>query len=146
MNRHPYLCAYMAGVLLPTWFLLFVMSMYLLGHITGHIPAGLERAIIFPMAVVPNVWGLWNLLYVSGRFRKHVPIGIFGAILPVLLIPGGVALALALNLHFYTAGRAAVALPLVVAIYYLAWKYGVGPLNRIVGIASPAGNAQSLTT
>jgi hypothetical protein len=22
----------------------------------------LERALLFPMAVVPNVWGLWNML------------------------------------------------------------------------------------
>jgi hypothetical protein len=47
--------------------------------------------------------------------------------------PAGVALAAALNLHFYTAGHAAIAMPILIAIYYLAWKYGVRFFNRIVG-------------
>jgi hypothetical protein len=132
MNRHPYLRAYMAGVLLPTWFLLVVLGLYLVGHFTRHIPSGVERAILFPMAVVPNVWGMWNVLYVSSGLRTRVPIGVFGAVLPLLLIPAGVALAAALDLHFYTLRRAAIATPVVVAAYYLAWKYGVGFLNRIV--------------
>ena len=33
----------------------------------------LERALIFPMAVVPNVWGLWNVLYLALRHRVRMP-------------------------------------------------------------------------
>jgi hypothetical protein len=42
-------------------------------------PAGLERAIAFPMAVVPNLWGIWNALYLALGSRGRISIGIFGA-------------------------------------------------------------------
>lgn len=134
MKRHPYLRAYMAGVLLPSWFLLVVLTLYLVGHITAHIPAGLERAMMFPMAVVPNAWGLWNVLYLLFQFRKYISIGLFGALLPVLLIPAGLVLSTALDLRFYSIGRAASGMPVVLAMYYLAWKYGVGFLNRMLDL------------
>jgi hypothetical protein len=134
VKSHAYLRAYMAGVLLPTWVLLIVLAGVLIGHLTEHLPAGAERAVIFPMAVVPNVWGLWNVLYVALHLRQRVPIGAFGAILPLLLVPAGLALTLALRLEFYTAVQAAILLPLVTGIYFLAWKYGVGFFNRIVGL------------
>lgn len=132
MRGHPFLRAYMAGVLLPTWVLLLVLAVYLIAHAGGHVPAGLERAIVFPMAVVPNTWGLWNLLYVALRLRRRLSIGAFGALLPLALVPAGVALAAALDLRFYTAHQAVVALPIAMAAYFLAWKYGVAFLNRAV--------------
>jgi hypothetical protein len=134
MRRHPYLRAYMAGVLLPSWFLLIALTGYMLGHMTGHIPAGLERAIIFPMAVVPNVRGLWNVLYLILPVRRRLSTGAFGALLPVLLFPAGIALTTLLDLRFYAVGRGAAALPAVIAIYYVAWNYGVGSLNRIMDL------------
>lgn len=134
MKRHLYLRAYMAGILLPTWLLLAAMTIFLLGHLTGQMPAPLERALIFPMAVVPNAWGVWNLLYVALRLRRRVPIGVFGAALPLILVPAGVVLAHILDLRFYTPGHAMRLLPLVMAIYYLAWKYGVAAFNRIVDV------------
>jgi hypothetical protein len=134
MRGHPFLRAYMAGVLLPTWFLPIVLAAFLIAHFTGHAPAGLERAMIFPMAVVPNLWGIWNALYLALGLRQRVPIGIFGALLPVLLVPAGVALAAALDWRFYTLRDAGVALPVAMAVYYLAWKYGVGYLNRTVEV------------
>ena len=78
MRGHPYIRAYMAGVLLPSWFLLIVLGGFLVGHLTQRLPAGLERALIFPMAVVPNLWGLWNLLYVSLGLKERISIGAFG--------------------------------------------------------------------
>lgn len=140
MKNHPYLRAYMAGVLLPSWLLLMLLGVFLLGHLTGRIPAGLERALIFPMAVVPNVWGFWNLLYVSLHLNERVSIGVFGAALPLILVPAGVALASGLDLRFYTVWRVMLLLPVLVAIYFLAWKYGVAFFNRIVGLG-PAGGA-----
>jgi hypothetical protein len=44
----------------------------------------------------------------------------------------GVAPAAALDWRFYTLRHAVVALPVAMAAYYLAWKYGVGFANRIV--------------
>jgi len=132
MRGHPYLRAYMAGVLLPNWFILIVLGLLLLGR--HQFPAGLERAVIFPMAAVPNVWGLWNLLYVSLNLRERISIGVFGALLPFLLVPAGLALASLLDVRFYTAVHGAIALPVAIAIYYLAWKYAVAFFNRIIGL------------
>src|SRR4051812_23318200 len=103
MRAHPYLRAYMAGVLLPTWVLLLILAAYLIADAAGHVPVGLERAIVFPMAVVPNTWGVWNLLFVAMGLRRRLSIGVFGALLPLALVPAGVALAAALHLRFYTA-------------------------------------------
>ena len=132
MKGHPYLRAYMAGVLLPSWFLLLVLAAFLFSHFTQRGPARLESAIIFPMAIVPNLWGLWNLLYTLLRLHGRVSIGVFGALLPVVLVPAGVALASVLDLGFYTVRQAAVILPISMVVYYLAWKYAVAFFNRIV--------------
>jgi hypothetical protein len=132
MKSYPYLRAYMAGVLLPSWFLLLALGAFLGAHITQRVPARLESAIVFPMAIVPNLWGLWNLLYLSLRLHGRISIGAFGALLPVVLVPAGVALASVLDLGFYTARQAAVILPIAMAVYYLAWKYAVAFFNRIV--------------
>ncbi len=132
MRSHPFLRAYMAGVLLPTWFLPIMLTAFLIAHFTGHVPAGLERAIVFPMAVVPNLWGIWNALYVALGLRERLSLGIFGALLPVLLVPAGIALATALDLRFYSPRQAVVMLPVAMAVYYLVWKYGVAFLNRTV--------------
>jgi hypothetical protein len=132
MKSHPYLRAYMAGVLLPSWFLLLVLAAYLLIHFTGRGPAGMGSAIVFPMAIVPNLWGLWNLLYTSLGLRRRVSIGAFGSLLPLILVPAGVELASVLDLSFYTLRQAAAILPMAMAIYYLAWKYAVAFFNRVV--------------
>jgi hypothetical protein len=134
MTNHPYLRAYMAGILLPTWFLLIVLGVSLFAHTAHLIPAGLDRFVLFPMAVVPNLWGMWNLLYVALHLKERLSIGVFGALLPVILVPCGAVLAASLELRFYTLGQATVGLPIVIAIYFLAWKYGVGFFNRVVGL------------
>lgn len=132
MKGHPYLRAYMAGILLPTWFLLMVLGAFLLGHFTQRLPARLESAIVFPMAVVPNLWGLWNLLYTSLWLRERVSIGVFGALLPLVLVPAGVALASVLDLRLYSLRQAGVILPVAMAVYYLAWRYVVAFFNKVV--------------
>jgi len=123
----------MAGVLLPTWFLPIVLAVFVIAHVTGNVPAGLERAIVFPMAVVPNLWGIWNVLYLALGLRRRVSIGIFGAVLPVLLVPAGVALAAALDLRFYTLGHAVVALPVAMAV--ITWRGSMG-------LGSPTGSSK----
>ena|SRR5579862_5554427 len=132
MRTHPYLRAYMAGVLLPSWVLLLVLVIFLLSHFSQRVPAGLEGAIIFPMAIVPNLWGLWNALYLALGMRGRLSLGAFGALLPLILVPAGLAILSALNLSLYTARQAAMLLPIAMVIYYLAWKYAVAFFNRIV--------------
>lgn len=134
MNVHSYLRAYMAGILLPTWFLVLVLAAFLVANATQSVPARVERVLIFPMAVVPNLWGLWNLLYTALELRGRVSIGVFGAVLPLLLVPAGLGLAFALDLDFYRTAHAAVVMPLAMGLYYLVWKYGVAFLNRVVGL------------
>jgi hypothetical protein len=85
--------------------------------------------------VVPNLWGLWNMLYLSLHPRHHLPIGFHGAILPFLLIPAGVTLARALELTIVTPGLVLTMAPVALIIYYLAWKYLVGYFNDVLGIA-----------
>jgi hypothetical protein len=134
MRSHPYLRAYMAGILLPTWFLLLILGGLAATRAAHPLTAGVERAIVFPMAVVPNLWGVWNLLYVALRLRGRISLGAFGALLPIVIVPAGVGLASLLDLGFYTARQGVLVLPVGMAIYYLAWKYAVALFNRAVEI------------
>lgn len=135
MNSHPYLRAYMAGIVLPTLFLLIGMTVFTVARFVYDVPIPIERAIVFPMAVVPNLWGVWNMLYLALHARHPVPIGFHGAILPLLLIPAGITLAHALEITFFTPGFALVMSPVALIVYYLAWKYLVGYFNEVLGIA-----------
>lgn len=137
MNKHPYLRAYMAGIAVPTLVLLFVMTGYTVFRYVYNIPVPVERFIVFPMAVVPNLWGLWNVLFLAWRRRVPLSLGLHGALLPIVLGPLGlVASAL---LKFSIPGFAVhifpVAAPLALIVYYFAWKYFVGFLNRVLELA-----------
>ena len=135
MQSHPYLRAYMAGITIPTLFLLVVVTAFTIFRLTSHLAAPIERVIIFPMAAVPNAWGVWNMLYVWLLPRRWLPIGMHGAILPFLLAPVGVLLAHATEIGFVTPGRAAAGFPIGLIVYYLVWKHLVGFLNRLVGVS-----------
>jgi hypothetical protein len=95
----------------------------------------LERAIVFPMAVVPNAWGIWNMLYLAVRSRLPLSLGLHGALLPLLLMPGGFALARAFDVFGIQWQFALPMVPIGMAVYYLAWKFLVGFLNEELGIA-----------
>jgi hypothetical protein len=144
MRVRPYLRAYMAGIVVPTIFLLFVAAIdayqkyYFEVSNQFVIPLAsrpLDRAILLPMAVVPNVWGLWNMLYLKLRRRAHLSIGTHGALLVLLLIPGGIVLARFLDTFAIQWRFALPMIPIGMALYYLAWKYIVGFLNEEMGIA-----------
>jgi hypothetical protein len=134
MNQHPYIRAYMAGILVPTVFILFAMVAFTLWRYVFNVPIPVERVIVFPLAIVPNLWGAWNALHLATG--RRIPIGLFGAILPFILVPGGYVLALLT--HFELPSLVYHAMPYTfpfgVAIYYLLWKYLVGSLNAIVGV------------
>ncbi len=137
MNQHKYLRAYMAGIVVPTIVLLIGVTAFCIARYVYHFPAPIERVMIFPMAVVPNLWGLWNMLFIASRSRTHLSIGFHGALLPFLLGPLGILLTSLLN--FSIPGFATHALPILaplgLIVYYLAWKYVVGFLNRVVSLA-----------
>jgi hypothetical protein len=42
---------------------------------------------IFPMSIIPNLFGVLNMLYLASRSHTHLPLGIHGAILPFILAP-----------------------------------------------------------
>ena len=144
MRPHPYLRAYMAGIVVPTLFLLAVMTVLACFRFYFEVPSQfvlemparpLERAIAFPMAIVPNLWGLWNMLYLVVRSRVRLPLGLHGALLPLFLIPGGVALARVLDVFTIQLRYALPIIPIGMAVYYLAWKFLVEFLNEEMGIA-----------
>jgi len=136
MNKHPFLRAYLAGIACPTIFLLVVMTVYAFIRYANNLPVPIERVIVFPMAFVPNLWGLWNVLYASVLAKRHFSLGIFGAVLPLVLAPAGyfVAHLLKFPIPVYVYHLAPVGLPFAIVIYYLVWKYLVGFLNAELGI------------
>jgi hypothetical protein len=144
VRPHPYLRAYMAGVVVPTLFLLIIVMVYAYHRYYFEVPnqfviplpgRPLDRAIMFPMAVVPNAWGAWNILHLALRSRIRLPLGVHGALLVLILIPGGVAVARLLDVFTIQLQFALPMVPIGMGVYYLAWKYLVGFLNEEMGIA-----------
>ena len=148
MTTHPYLRAYMAGIVVPTMLLLVAMTGFFLARYVFQIPIPIERVLVFPMALVPNLFGVWNILYVWLRPRRHLPIGFHGALLPFVLAP--IAFTIATSLGFLvvtprglvwfqaiTIHYAFVATGFLCAliVYYLVWKHLVGFFNELLGIA-----------
>jgi hypothetical protein len=137
MNQHKYLRAYMAGIVVPTIALLLIATGFTLERYVYNFPIPIERVIVFPMAVVPNLWGLWNIFFIASHQRSHIPIGLHGAILPLILAPLGILMTSLLD--FTIPGFATyifpVAAPVALIAYYLIWKYFVASLNQILGIA-----------
>jgi hypothetical protein len=134
----------MAGIVVPTLFLVVIMVVYAYHRYYFEVPnqfviplpgRPLDRALVFPMAVVPNAWGAWNMLHLALRSRTRLPLGVHGALLVLILIPGGIALARLLDVFTIQLRFAVPMVPIGMAVYYLAWKYLVGFLNDEMGIA-----------
>jgi hypothetical protein len=147
MNTHTYLRAYLAGIFLPT-LVLPLLLIFVVVRLAYHVPIPVEQMLIFPMAVVPLLWGLWNMLWLCSYPHLHQPIGLHGAVLPLLLMPMGATLASALGVLAIGShgvvwfGVCSVPYTLIAPVflgalagYYLVWKYIVGFLNRVLGIA-----------
>jgi hypothetical protein len=147
MNTHPCLRAYMAGIVLPSVGLLVALTAFVLTRLVFHIPVPIERVIIFPMALVPNAFGLWNIFYVWSRPHRHWPIGLHGAFLPAILVTlGGFSAVYGGFLALGTYGLIwfqSIRIPYLliapwfvgaVVVYYLMWKYVVGFFNQVLGI------------
>jgi hypothetical protein len=148
MKTHPYLRAYLAGIFVPTLVLPLILTVFFIVRFVLKVPVPIERAIIFPMAVVPTVFGLWNMFYLASHERTHLPIGLYGTLIPLLGAPlmalGGSCLGM---IAFGSSGITyfqtilfpyTLIAPLFLcglAGYYLIWKYIVSFLNRVLGIA-----------
>lgn len=145
--NHPYLRAYMAGIVFPTAFLLVGLTAFCIVRFACQVPAPIERAIIFPMAVIPNVFGAWNMLFVRLHGQWRVPIGLHGAALPLFLGPIGVVFAVSMGfikvadggLNYFDVlhvpfGYLIFAPFIGIGAYYLIWKYAVGYFNRVLGV------------
>jgi len=146
--NHPYLRAYMAGISLPTPLLLLALTLFFIARFVYNVPVPVERAIIFPMAIIPNLFGVWNMFYQVSHSRTHLPLGIHGAVLPFIIAPAGFFLGRCLG-FLQTSSHGliyfgfvhipyllvAVVFPFALIVYYLVWKYVIGFLNRIAGVA-----------
>ena len=136
MDTRYYLRAYLAGIAVPTVFLLVFVTGFTVARHLWQIPGPAERVIIFPMAVLPNLWGVWNVLLARARRRRPVSSAAFGATLPLIVAPiaylitrvAGVELP-PLMIRVFP-----VAFVTVVAVYYLLWKYVVPFLNELVEV------------
>ncbi len=137
MNQHTYLRAYMAGIVVPTIVLVLGVTAFCIAKSVYNFPAPLERLMIFPMAVVPNLWGLWNMLFITSHSRTHLPLGFHGALLPFILGPLGILLTRTLDfqLPIFTPHIFPILAVVALIAYYLAWKYIVGFLNRVVSLS-----------
>jgi hypothetical protein len=148
MNPHPYLRAFLAGIFVPTLVLPLVLAGFIIVRLVLQFPVPIERAIVFPMAVVPGLFGLWNMAWLRLHGRTHLPVGVHGAILPLLLAPTGLVIGSYLRILTLRSGGVmwlqAVLVPYmllapffcaVLAGYYLVWKYVIGTVNRVLGIA-----------
>jgi hypothetical protein len=137
MNKHPYLRAYLGGIAVPTVFLLIGMTVYTVVRYVYNVPVPIERAIVFPMAVVPNAWGLWNVLYRAFLAPRHLSLGVFGGALPLLLAPCGYLTArlLGFTIPHEVLSVVPFALPVALILYYLVWKHFVGFLNAELDVA-----------
>ena len=137
MNQHPYLRAYMAGIFVPNLVLLVAVTVFTFARYVYDVPVPIERVIVFPLTIVPNLWGLWNIIYVGALAKRNVSLGLFGAILPFLLLPGAwlVAQLVAFPVPAFVQHLVPYGFPVGILIYYLVWKHIVGRLNAIIGIA-----------
>jgi len=148
MNHHTYLRAYLAGVFIPTVIFPVLITLLLVAKFVAPDPIPVERIAIFPLAFAPACWGVWNVLWAATRNRTHLPLGLHGAILPFLLMPMATVLAkclgvISLGAHSVTWFQAveipyaliACGFAFALVMYYLVWKYIIGYVNRVLGIA-----------
>ena len=138
MTSHPYLRAYMAGITIPSVFLLLVFAVFCVIRFIYNPEFPIERAMVFPLALVPALWGFWNVQFLAMHRHRYLPLGAHGALVPLILAPIGLLVAKAAGFEHAVAASwpiVLLALPLVMILYYLVWKFLVGFLNGLLGIA-----------
>ena len=136
MKNHIYLRAYMAGVTLPTVVVVVVLAGFVVLRFGYNLAIPIERGLVFPFAIAPGLWGLWNMLYLVVRKHWRIPLGVYGSLVPLFVGPIALGNAFLLGfdvprfvLNIFPAGVAAAMLA-----YYLLWKYLVSFFNRVLEI------------
>ena len=66
--------------------------------------------------------------------KHRITLGVWGALLPLIPVPGGLLLEQFMETAPITPLGALAVLPVAVALYYLAWKHIVGFFNHAVGV------------
>lgn len=148
MKPHPYLRAYMAGAMVPTVFVMFVVVIYTIIRYGMGAPFPIEKGIIFPVALVPNLFGIWNVVYAKIHQRHRILLGVHGALLPFIIAPIALTIAVSVGIVQFLPNALlcfqeirvpypalGVGFACALIIYYLVWKYLVGFLNEVVGVA-----------
>jgi hypothetical protein len=129
----------MAGVTVPTVLMVFSLASFCVVRFNYDFPFPIERGMVFPLALVPPIWGLWNMLYVALRRRGYLfPLGLHGAVFPLLVGPFESATVRAFGFDIPRSGPAVFLFGVVIAMVfnYLLWKYLVGFFNELAGIGS----------
>ena len=75
MKSHPYLRAYMAGTTVPNVVIVMLVIAVSIARFVWKLPYPIEQIVIFPVAAVPNLFGIWNIIYVALRPERRLPIG-----------------------------------------------------------------------
>ena len=136
MQSHIYLRAYMAGVTVPSVLVILMLAGFVVLRFGYNVPIPVERFLVFPLAMVPGLWGLWNMLYIVVREHWRIPLGLHGALVP--LVAGPLALGNAFLAGFEISRSALTIFPAAVGLamlaYYLAWKYLVAFLNGVLDV------------
>ena len=136
MKNHIYLRAYMAGVTVPSVLVILMLSCCVVLRFGYNVPIPIERFLVFPLAIVPGLWGLWNMLFIVVRRRWRMPLGLHGALVP--LVAGPLALGYAFLAGFEISRSVLTIFPagvvLAMLAYYLAWKYLVALLNGVLDV------------
>lgn len=148
MNTHPYIRAFLSGIFVPTLIMPMLLVSFLVTRLVLETPIPIERGLVFPLALVPGVWGLWSMLWLWSHQQTHLPLGVHGALLPFLLLPAGTAIGRCVGVLTLGASHVtwfqAVQIPYAwialgflagLAVYYLVWKHIVGFIYRALGIA-----------
>ena len=132
MRSYRYVRAYLAGIALPTLVVCAAGSIAVVFF--DRLEPAVQRALFLPIAAIPVLWGLWNVVWVALGPHRRVPIGWHGAILAALLIAVGVLLAARLDVSQVTPQRGSTVLVPTGVAYYVLWRYGVSFLNSLVGL------------
>jgi hypothetical protein len=123
-------------VTVPSVLVILMLAGFVVLRFGYNVPIPIERFLLFPLAIVPGLWGLWNMLYIVVRKHWRIPLGLHGALVP--LVAGPLALGNAFLAGFEISRSALTIFPAGVALamlaYYLAWKYLVGFLNGVLDV------------